>query len=150
MSIVGPAEADWLCVPEIGCSAHANQLRNFGPPPFRLTLIPSIGAEHNLACIARDEESGDGRRSCANDDRELIVTEPGGQPIRLCVEDKPGDSGDPSAVADGSRAGKLRLRSPFDEERKRGLCSGLVHPGASPPQLVTARCGSRPNLNSQT
>jgi len=76
-----------------------------------------------------------------------MVAEPVGQPAGVCHKDEPSDAGRASAMADGGLSGELRLRPPFDEERKRGLDGGLIDPGAPPPQEVSAASRPRTGVN---
>src|SRR5260370_27321855 len=77
----------------------------------------SIGTEHDLACVTRYEDGGNGGLSRPHNDREVMLAEPVAKPIGVGVKNALLDSGLAGPVADRGLAWVKGLGRPFDEER---------------------------------
>src|ERR1700674_1398743 len=134
--------------PTSSCTAASNRcVRSWrsstGSHNYRNTRLD----DDDLATIHRDVDRGDGRLSCAHNDRELMGAQPGGQPSGGSAQDEPGDLCRAGGMVNFASPRKVRIGSPLDEERKRRLGRGQINPGAPPLHLISSRRGPRPTMN---
>ncbi len=83
-------------------------------PGSRLSGL--LGAKDDLARGGCEDDGRDGGATCAHNDRERVVAEPGGQTVRISFQVKLGDAWWSSWVGDSRRARQADARCPFDEE----------------------------------
>ena len=76
----------------------------------------SLLPKDDLAASSLDDDGSDRGAAWADDDRERVVAEPGGEASGIRVENESCDRGRPGGVADGGASGQRRPWRPLDEE----------------------------------